>query len=395
MFAYVTINIDPVIGHLGPFTVRWYGVIMSLAVIVGCWIFSRQAAQRGIAGEHALGIMVISIPLGLIGARLVHVFEDMGYFWHHPGQIFGTDLVGLAIYGVLAGGLGGLLIYCWWKKLPVLKVLDATALAFPVAQVIGRCANIINGDTWGYRTGLPWGLVYKNPHAFLPANLLGVPTQPTPIYEQLWLLVMIGILLYFMPRLRKVDGLAIIAYLGLYSFGRFFLSYLRVNKILFLGLREAQVIGLITLALIVPATFYLLRRARREARERRPATARRRRAGEQRRAGGGAGRWMGGLRADGAADRSQRNGPDGPHILFIAGAQDAYTSSTHCQRPSCGSPTARDGRHRDHRPGGRACRQGRSARWPDGRASSRRSDRRRPGRPPWRRCWRPGWTPRG
>jgi len=258
----VTINIDPVIGHLGPLTFRWYGVIMSLAVIVGGWVFMRQAGKRGIGRDHVLGILAISIPLGIIGARLVHVFEDMGYFWHHPGQIFGTALVGLAIYGVIAGGLSGLLIYCRWKRLPVLKVLDATALAFPIGQIVGRCANIINGDTWGYQTKLPWGFVYKNPHAFLPASLLGVPTQPTPVYEQLWLLVMIAILLSLMPRLRKVDGLAVIAYLCLYSVGRFFLSYLRVNQILFLGLREAQVIALITLAVSVPATWYLLRRAR-------------------------------------------------------------------------------------------------------------------------------------
>ena len=257
----MTINIDPVIGHLGPLTFRWYGVIMSLAVIAGGWVFSRQAARRGIGRDHVLGILTISVPLGIVGARLVHVFEDAGYFWHHPGQIFGTALVGLAIYGVLAGGLGGLLIYCRWKRLPTLKVLDATALAFPVGQIIGRCANIINGDTWGYRTSLPWGFVYKNPHAFLPANLLGVPTQPTPVYEQLWLLVMLGILLYLLPRL-KIDGLAIIAYLGLYSFGRFFLSYLRVNQVLFLGLREAQVIALATLALIVPAALCLVHKAR-------------------------------------------------------------------------------------------------------------------------------------
>ena len=257
----MTINIDPVIGHLGPLTFRWYGVIMSLAVIVGGWVFMRQAARRGIGSDHVLGILTISIPLGVIGARLVHVFEDMGYFWHHPGQIFGTALVGLAIYGVIAGGLSGLLIYCRWKRLPVLRVLDATALAFPIGQIVGRCANIINGDTWGYQTKLPWGLVYKNPHAFLPASLLGVPTQPTPVYEQLWLLVMVGILLWLLPRL-KIDGLAIIAYLTLYSVGRFFLSYLRVNQILFLGLREAQVIALITIAVAVPATWYLLRRAR-------------------------------------------------------------------------------------------------------------------------------------
>ena len=76
----------------------------------------------------------------------------------------------------------------------MLRVLDCLALAIPVGQIIGRCANIINGDTWGSPTHLPWGFVYTNPNALLPANLLGVPTHPTPVYEQLWLVIMLAIL---------------------------------------------------------------------------------------------------------------------------------------------------------------------------------------------------------
>jgi len=258
----MTIDIDPVIGKLGPLEFRWYGFIMMLAVAVGVVIFSRQLKRRGISVRHAWGIAVIAVPCGVIGARLFHVFENMGYYWEHPGEIFGTQLVGLAIYGVVTGGLIGLLIYCWWKKLPALKVLDSTAIAFPVAQIIGKFANIINGDTWGNPTSLPWGFTYTNPRAFIPDELLGVATHPNPVYEQLWLLAIVGILLYAIPRL-KIDGTAILLYLSLYSVGRFFLSYFRVNKIVFLGLREAQIVALVVIVLAIPAAFYLMRRARR------------------------------------------------------------------------------------------------------------------------------------
>ena len=260
----MTINIDPVIGSIGPFVFRWYGFIMAAAVVIGIWIFSRQLVRRGIPSSHALGIAVITVPCGLIGARLFSVFDNFGYFWHNPGKIFGLGLVGLAIYGVLAGGVFGLVVYSLWKKLPLLRVLDSTALAFPVAQIIGRCANIINGDTWGPATKLPWGFTYINPHAFLPADLLGVPTHPTPAYEQLWLLVMVVALLLLIPRL-KTDGMAFFAYIGLYSLGRFFISYYRVNNILFLGMREAQLFAVAGL-IIAPVAIYLLwRRARRSA----------------------------------------------------------------------------------------------------------------------------------
>lgn len=260
----MTIDIDPVIGKLGPVEYHWYGLIMAVAVVVGVWILSGQLKRRGISRNHAWGMAVVAVPCAVIGARLFHVFDNFSFYWHHPGQIFGGQLVGLAIYGVLAGGIFGLVIYCRWKKLPVLKVLDSTALAFPAAQIIGRCANIINGDTWGPPTKLPWGFIYVNPHALLPADLLGVPTHPTPVYEQLWLLVMLGILLYLLPRL-KTDGLAFLAYIGLYSLGRFFISYYRVNNIIFLGMREAQLLAVAGIILASVAACVLVKRAKNRA----------------------------------------------------------------------------------------------------------------------------------
>lgn len=257
----MTINIDPIIGSVGPFVFHWYGVIMGVAVVVGLWIFAGQLGKRGVSSQHALGIAVIAVPCGIIGARLFSVLDNFGYFWQNPGKIFGLGLVGLAIYGVLAGGIFGLVVYCLWKKLPLLRVLDSTALAFPVAQIIGRCANIINGDTWGPPTKLPWGFTYTNPHAFLPAGLLGVPTHPTPVYEQLWLLVMVAALILLIPRM-KTDGMAFFAYVGLYSLGRFFISFYRENNILLLGMREAQLLALAGIVL-APTAIYIVWRRRR------------------------------------------------------------------------------------------------------------------------------------
>jgi phosphatidylglycerol---prolipoprotein diacylglyceryl transferase len=262
MIATLTIDVDPVISHLGPFTLRWYSLIMAFATLVGFTIFARQVERRGIDRSHVFWIAVVGIPSALVGARLLHVIENLGYFSHHLLEIVKPPYIGLAIYGVLLGGLSAVAIYSHAKKLPVLRVLDSGALALPVAQVIGRCANIINGDTWGSRTGMPWGFVYRNPRALLPANLLGVPTHPTPVYEQLWLLVMIAIILWALPRL-KTDGMAILLYLGLYSFGRFFISFYRVNNIILLGLREAQIVATVVFVAVFPAAFLLRRRAQR------------------------------------------------------------------------------------------------------------------------------------
>jgi phosphatidylglycerol:prolipoprotein diacylglycerol transferase len=256
----MTINVDPIIGRIGPLVFHWYGVIMAVAVIVGVWIFSWQLRRRGISSHHALGIAVIAVPCGIIGARLFSVIDNIGYFVHHPGEIFGIGLVGLAIYGVVTGGIVGLIVYCRWKKLPVLRVLDATALAFPVAQIIGRCANVINGDTWGPPTHLPWAFTYTNPDSFIARDLLGVPTHPTPVYEQIWLLIMVALLLWLMPRF-KTAGMAFFTYVWLYSLGRFFISYYRINNIIFLGMREAQLLALAGIVVLPPVMYVLHRRA--------------------------------------------------------------------------------------------------------------------------------------
>lgn len=259
--ATITIDIDPVFAHLGPLALHWYGVIMAVAVLVGAFVFARRLRRRGIPGDHVVGMLILAVPFGIVGARLFHIVDDFSFYWHHPGQLWTLQLIGLAIYGVLTGGVLAVVVYCRWKKLPVWRVLDCLALAVPVGQIVGKCANIINGDTWGYPTKLPWGIVYTNPNALLPANLLGVPTQPTPIYEQLWLLVMIAAVLWATPRL-KTEGLAFLLYLGLYSCGRFFISFERVNNVLFLGLREAQLLALVVFVAVFPVAWWLRRRAR-------------------------------------------------------------------------------------------------------------------------------------
>ncbi len=259
----MTIAVDPVIGRIGPLEFGWYGVIMALGIVVGLWVASRQLKMRGIEPGHILGIAIFALPCGIVGARLVHVLENLGYFTHHPGEIFGLRMVGLAIYGVIAGALLGTLAYSRWQRLPALKVLDSAALAFPVAQIIGKCANILNGDAWGYPTDLPWGITYTDPRSFIPDELLGVATHPTPMYEQLWLVMMIVVLAVNMRRLMKVDGLAILAYLWLYSLGRFVITFWRVNDTLLWGLKEAQLIALIVLVAVPPVAYWLIRRARR------------------------------------------------------------------------------------------------------------------------------------
>jgi phosphatidylglycerol:prolipoprotein diacylglycerol transferase len=137
LFAYITINIDPIILHIGAFSLRWYSLIMVAATIVGAFIFAGQLRRKGVEPGHVVGMLVVTVPAAIVGARLFSVLDNYGYYSHRLLDIVKPPYVGLAIYGVLTGGLLALAVYCRVKKLPVLRVLDCLALAIPVARSSG------------------------------------------------------------------------------------------------------------------------------------------------------------------------------------------------------------------------------------------------------------------
>ena len=256
----MTISLDPVIFRLGSLEIRWYGVLITTGIVVGFALLARRAKREGFDTNDIWMAMIWTVIGGLLGARIVHILDNLSYYIANPRELFGLQIVGLAIYGALAGGVGAFAIYMHVKHLPTLKLLDCGAVAMPVGQAIGKFANVINGDTWGTPTGLPWGVVYTNPNTMLPDNLLGVPTHPAPIYEQLWLVFTAVIVWKARPHL-KGDGQSFVLYVIMYSVGRFFISFLRVNNPILFGLKQAQLIALAAVVILVPVFLFLGRRA--------------------------------------------------------------------------------------------------------------------------------------
>ena len=264
----IVIEVDPMIGHVGPFMLTWYGLFFALAVAAGGWLGLREARRKGLEVEKVQSLILWSLLGGLAGARLFHVVDRWDLYAGEPIRARYLWEGGLAIYGGLVSGVLTGFLYAWRSGLPVWKMADAAAPGLILGQGLGRLACIPNGDAYGAPTDVPWAFIYTNPAAMVPDGLLGVPLHPYPAYELLFDLAVLG-LLWRLRGVYKADGLLFITYLGVYAIGRFLLTFFRMEQVWFFGLQEAQVVALAVLVVTLPLLSWRLQAGR--PLERRPA----------------------------------------------------------------------------------------------------------------------------
>jgi phosphatidylglycerol:prolipoprotein diacylglycerol transferase len=241
----VTIDIDPVLIHLGPLAVGWYGIFVALAIGIGMWLGFREARRKGMPMDQIESVATWVFVGGIIGARALHVIDRWDLYALHPLGIFAIWNGGLAIMGAVLGGTVAGVFVTWRRGLPVRVIADAAAPAAIVGQAIGRFACLFTGDAVGRPTsGL--GITYLNPGAMVPQ--LGVAYEPVFLYEMAWDLVVFGVLWLLRPVLR-VDGQLFAVYLALYALGKFALSFLRTETVWLAGLQEAQLLSIAALGI--------------------------------------------------------------------------------------------------------------------------------------------------
>jgi len=254
----IVIDIDPVALQLGGNEIRWYSLIIVLAIVVGTLVAIRVGKGKGIPSEEIYPLVLLAVIAGFIGARLFHVIDHWGYFAENPLQILRADQGGLAQWGGLTGGGVAAIVYVRIRHISLFRLLDTAAPALLTALIIGRLACIVNGDAYGGVTGLPWGFIYTHTDSFIPWNLADIPTHPYPAYEMLWHSAVLLIILR-LDRYFTKDGLSFLSFLGFYSMGRFLLSFVRQETEMLWGLQEAQVVAVLVLIASVIMFLYLIR----------------------------------------------------------------------------------------------------------------------------------------
>ncbi len=228
--------------------VMWYGILISIGMMVAMAISLKESKRVGINEEVIVDLALFLIPLGVVGARIYYVIFSWQEYVANPMDIFNIRGGGLAIHGgIIAGILTGL-VFSKIKKIDFFKLADLVVLGLPLAQAIGRWGNFINQEAHGGATNLPWAIMVD-----------GQRVHPTFLYESIWDLL-IFLFIFLRRKNKKYEGEIIVQYIIFYSIGRFFIEGLRTDSLMLGPIRMAQAISLLGIIIGLILHIVLLKR---------------------------------------------------------------------------------------------------------------------------------------
>ena len=227
---------------LGPFKIHFYALCILAGVIAAIFIADRRLVARGAISGLALDIALWTLPISIVGARIFHVLTHSGDYFYPGADLTAVLRIwegGIAIYGGLVGGAVGAWIGTKRAGSRFWSFADAVAPGILLAQAIGRWGNYFNQELFGLPTTMPWGLEISKSNPAFPVGLAeGTLFHPTFLYESLWSLIGVAVLLLLDKKFSLRWGTMFGAYLVVYSAGRLITENLRIDPSdIILGLR--------------------------------------------------------------------------------------------------------------------------------------------------------------
>lgn len=252
----IEIGLDPSIVKFAGLDITYHGLFTALGVIAGVAIAAWLARKLSYPEDMIYNVALALVIGGIIGARGLYVIEHWSRFENDLGEIFAINTGGISIYGALLGGTLGGWLYAVITKVPnIPRGADIAGIGAIVGMAIGRIGDIINGEHFAKTSDLPWAVEYT--HINSPA-FGREAMHPAVGYELIGDLVIFALLLFIYFRVPRA-GVTFFSYVLLYGVLRFTVSFLRLDDEVFLGLRTAQVVALLTVPPAAAMIVYLLR----------------------------------------------------------------------------------------------------------------------------------------
>ncbi|MGN1102217.1 MAG: prolipoprotein diacylglyceryl transferase [Huintestinicola sp.] len=251
----IDITVDNEAFSLFGLSIKWYGVVIALGMLLAMIYCFRRTKEFGIDGDRLTDAVFAGLIGAVIGARLYYVALHAESF-HDIKEVFAIRDGGLAIYGGIIGALLFGCITAKLRKLRILPTLDLAAMGFLIGQSLGRWGNFFNQEAFGCNTTLPWGMsggkiqqYLVNHRASLAAQGMEInpyaTVHPCFLYESIWCAVGF-ILLHFYHKHRKFDGEVFCMYVLWYGLGRFFIESLRTDSLYIGSVRASQMLAMIS-----------------------------------------------------------------------------------------------------------------------------------------------------
>ena len=251
--------------HIGGKAIYWYGILIALGVVLALWFCMRQRTKYGISEDNLLDGVLWGVPLSVIGARIYYVIFYLSEFKNTDGSLDWGRVIaiwdgGLAIYGGVIVAIATCYVLSRVRHFRLGALTDLVVMGLLIGQTVGRWGNFMNREAFGGETTLPWRM------ELLTTAGEAVDVHPTFLYESLWNVVGLLLIVFVVSKARRFDGENTWFYFLWYGLGRFWIEGLRTDSLYLFDwtiggqpIRVSQALSLIMVLVSAFMLFYHLK----------------------------------------------------------------------------------------------------------------------------------------
>ena len=261
LFGDWEFTVSSVALHIGGKAIYWYGILIALGVVLALWFCMRQRTKYGISEDNLLDGVLWGVPLSVIGARVYYVIFYLSEFRNTDGSLDWGRVIavwdgGLAIYGGVIVAIATCYVLSRVRHFKLGALTDLVVMGLLIGQTVGRWGNFMNREAFGGETTLPWRM------ELLTKAGEAVDVHPTFLYESLWNVVGLLLIVFIVSKARRFDGENTWFYFLWYGLGRFWIEGLRTDSLyLFdwtIGGQPIRVSQALSLVMVLVSAFMLL-----------------------------------------------------------------------------------------------------------------------------------------